>query len=89
MLPDSKIFGGDCLSPPFSFLRSSLSQSTPSAYPQILPRHRCLPLLFSVRLVYHTAFKKMEEIATKPFENYTYEEFDLLWKEAKKLTEEI
>ena len=32
-------------------------------------------------------FKKMEEIATKPLEEYTYEDFDKLWKQAKKLTE--
>ena len=32
-------------------------------------------------------FKKMEEIATKPLEEYSYEEFDNLWKKAKKLTE--
>ena len=32
-------------------------------------------------------FKKMEELATKPLEEYTYEEFDKLWKQAKKLTE--
>ena len=31
-------------------------------------------------------FKKMEEIAQKPLEQYSYEEFDALWKEAKKLT---
>ena len=31
-------------------------------------------------------FKKMEEIAKKPLEEYSYEEFDKLWKEAKKLT---
>ena len=31
-------------------------------------------------------YKKMEEIAEKPLEEYSYEEFDLLWKEAKKLT---
>ena len=30
-------------------------------------------------------FKKMEEIATKPLEEYSYEEFDILWKKAKKL----
>lgn len=30
-------------------------------------------------------FKKMEEIATKPFEEYSYEEFNELWKQAKKL----
>ena len=29
-------------------------------------------------------FKKMEELATKPLEEYTFEEFDKLWKEAKK-----
>ena len=31
-------------------------------------------------------FKKMEEIAEKPLENYSYEEFDALWKRAKRLT---
>ena len=30
-------------------------------------------------------FKKMEEIATKPLEEYSFEEFDALWKQAKKL----
>ena len=30
-------------------------------------------------------FRKMEEIATKPLEEYSYEEFNNLWKEAKKL----
>lgn len=30
-------------------------------------------------------FKKMEEIASKPFEEYTYDEFNELWKKAKKL----
>ena len=30
-------------------------------------------------------FKKMEEIATKPLEDYSYEEFDKLWKQAKSL----
>lgn len=28
-------------------------------------------------------FKKMEELKTKPFEEYSYEEFDTLWKQAK------
>ena len=28
-------------------------------------------------------FKKMEELKTKPFEEYSYEEFDILWKQAK------
>ena len=32
-------------------------------------------------------FKKMEEIAQKPLEEYSYEEFDQLWKKAKTLTE--
>ena len=31
-------------------------------------------------------FKKMEEIADKPLEEYSYEEFDKLWKRAKSLT---
>jgi len=30
-------------------------------------------------------FKTMEEIAKKPLENYSYDEFNNLWKEAKKL----
>jgi uncharacterized protein YabN with tetrapyrrole methylase and pyrophosphatase domain len=28
-------------------------------------------------------FKKMEELATKPLEEYSFEEFDRLWKSAK------
>ena len=32
-------------------------------------------------------FKKMEELAQKPLEDYSYEEFDSLWKKAKKITE--
>ena len=32
-------------------------------------------------------FKKMEEIAEKPFEDYSYEEFNNLWKRAKILLE--
>lgn len=28
-------------------------------------------------------FKKMEELATKPLEEYSFEEFDALWKQAK------
>ena len=31
-------------------------------------------------------FKKMEEIAEKPLEEYSFEEFDTLWKKAKNLT---
>ena len=33
-------------------------------------------------------FKRMEEIKTKPFEEYTYDEFNQLWKQAKILTED-
>jgi len=33
-------------------------------------------------------FKKMEEIKTKPFEEYSYEEFNDLWKQAKILISE-
>lgn len=29
-------------------------------------------------------FKKMEELATKPLDDYSFEEFDALWKQAKK-----
>ena len=32
-------------------------------------------------------FKMMEELAQKPLEDYSYEEFDSLWKKAKKITE--
>jgi len=32
-------------------------------------------------------FKKMEELAEKPLEDYSYEEYDKLWKKAKKLLE--
>jgi len=31
-------------------------------------------------------FKKMEELATKPFEEYSFQEFDALWKQAKMKT---
>lgn len=31
-------------------------------------------------------FRKMEELATKPLEEYTFEEYDNLWKQAKKET---
>ena len=30
-------------------------------------------------------FRKMEELATKPLEEYSFEEFDTLWKQAKKI----
>ena len=29
-------------------------------------------------------FRKMEELAVKPLEQYSFEEFDKLWKKAKK-----
>jgi len=29
-------------------------------------------------------FKKMEELATKPLEQYSFQEFDMLWKKAKR-----
>ena len=29
-------------------------------------------------------FRKMEELATKPLEEYSFEEYDQLWKQAKK-----
>ena len=31
-------------------------------------------------------FRKMEELATKPLNDYSFEEFDTLWKESKKQT---
>ena len=31
-----------------------------------------------------TRFRKMEELATKPLEDYSFEEYDMLWKQAKK-----
>ena len=31
-----------------------------------------------------TRFRKMEELAVKPLEQYSFEEFDALWKQAKK-----
>lgn len=33
-------------------------------------------------------FKKMEELAEKPLEEYSFEEFDVLWRKAKNLTQE-
>lgn len=32
-------------------------------------------------------FRKMEELAEKPLEEYTYDEYDKLWKKAKMITE--
>ncbi len=31
-------------------------------------------------------FRKMEELAEKPLNDYSFEEFDELWKQAKKVT---
>lgn len=31
-----------------------------------------------------TRFRKMEELAVKPLEQYSFEEFDMLWRQAKK-----
>ena len=28
-------------------------------------------------------FRKMEELAIKPLEEYSFEEYDILWKQAK------
>lgn len=36
-----------------------------------------------------TRFRKMEELAQKPLEDYSFEEFDNLWKTAKKLLYEV
>lgn len=33
-------------------------------------------------------FRKMEELATKPLEDYNFEEYDFLWKQAKKALSE-
>ena len=33
-------------------------------------------------------FKKMEELAEKPLEEYSFKEFDVLWRKAKNLTQE-
>ena len=33
-------------------------------------------------------FRKMEEIKTKPFEDYTFDEFNDLWKKAKVMISE-
>ena len=34
-------------------------------------------------------FKKMEELATKPLDEYNFEEYDKLWKQAKKALTEV
>ncbi|MBR6127358.1 nucleoside triphosphate pyrophosphohydrolase [bacterium] len=39
--------------------------------------------LLSANKKFTKRFKKMEELKTKPFEEYSYEEFDELWKKAK------
>jgi len=44
--------------------------------------------LLSANRKFTKRFRKMEEIKIKPFEEYTYEEFNDLWKQAKILTGE-
>jgi len=43
--------------------------------------------LISANRKFSKRFRKMEEIAVKPLEEYTYEEYDKLWKEAKILVD--
>ena len=46
--------------------------------------------LLSANKKFVKRFKKMEELKTKPFEEYSFEEFNDLWKKAKiKISEEI
>jgi uncharacterized protein YabN with tetrapyrrole methylase and pyrophosphatase domain len=33
---------------------------------------------------FETRFRKMEELANKPLNEYSFEEFDTLWRQAKK-----
>lgn len=42
--------------------------------------------LISSNKKFEKRFRKMEEIANKPLNEYSFEEFDALWKESKKLT---
>ena len=42
--------------------------------------------LISSNKKFEKRFRKMEEIATKPLNEYTFEEFDALWKQSKNLT---
>lgn len=39
--------------------------------------------LFKANKKFIARFKKMEELAVKPMEDYSFEEFDALWKQAK------
>ena len=39
--------------------------------------------LLSANKKFTKRFKKMEELKTKPFEDYSFEEFNELWKQAK------
>jgi len=39
--------------------------------------------LINANKKFMTRFRKMEELATKPLEEYTFEEYDQLWKSAK------
>lgn len=40
--------------------------------------------LLKANMKFIKRFRKMEELSTKPLEQYSFEEFDKLWKEAKK-----
>ena len=40
--------------------------------------------LLKANIKFMKRFRKMEELATKPLEEYTFEEYDKLWKQAKK-----
>lgn len=40
--------------------------------------------LLTANKKFMTRFRKMEELATKPLEDYSFEEYDKLWKQAKK-----
>lgn len=43
--------------------------------------------LLKANLKFVKRFQKMEEISSKPLENCSYEEFEALWEEAKKLSQ--
>lgn len=40
--------------------------------------------LLKANIKFMKRFRKMEELATKPLDEYTFEEYDKLWKQAKK-----
>ena len=53
----------------------------------IMPFLAVFCFLFFANKKFTKRFKKMEELAVKPLEEYTFEEYDKLWKQAKILTE--